>query len=147
MSFLVVLLTLHRYQVIALVGYLRTRNVRGPFIIAAPLATLPNWINEFHKWLPEMPTLLYHGSKAERTQMRAELMPVGALGKDSNFPVIITSYEICIIDRKHLEKSDTLPPPCLIDCLTHAFAGIDGSTSLWMRGSVSRIATVDSFVS
>eukprot|EP00616_Rhizochromulina_sp_CCMP1243_P008611 CAMPEP_0118998780 /NCGR_PEP_ID=MMETSP1173-20130426/63245_1 /TAXON_ID=1034831 /ORGANISM="Rhizochromulina marina cf, Strain CCMP1243" /LENGTH=752 /DNA_ID=CAMNT_0006950279 /DNA_START=20 /DNA_END=2278 /DNA_ORIENTATION=- len=91
-------------QVIALIAYLRTRNVRGPFIIAAPLATLPNWMNEFRKWLPEMPALLYHGSKAARTQMREEYMPLGALGKDSTFPVIVTSFEICIIDRRQLEK-------------------------------------------
>jgi len=91
-------------QVISLIAYLRTRNVRGPFIVAAPLATLPNWMNEFKKWLPEMPTLLYHGPKSERARMRAELMPVGTLGKDSTFPVIVTSYEICIIDRRQLEK-------------------------------------------
>jgi len=28
--------------------------VKGPFIIAAPLATLPNWIREFKKWLPNV---------------------------------------------------------------------------------------------
>eukprot|EP00985_Skeletonema_marinoi_P031281 scaffold37449_cov73-Skeletonema_marinoi.AAC.1 len=42
-------------QVIALIAHLRTRNVSGPFIVVAPLATLPNWIREFEKWLPSVP--------------------------------------------------------------------------------------------
>jgi SNF2 family DNA or RNA helicase len=36
-------------QVISLIAYLKTKKVKGPFIVAAPLATLPNWMNEFRK--------------------------------------------------------------------------------------------------
>ena len=32
-------------QVIALVAHVREKNVKGPICIAAPLATLPNWMN------------------------------------------------------------------------------------------------------
>ncbi len=88
-------------QVIALMAYLQEKSVKGPFIIAAPLATLPNWMREFKKWLPGMETLLYHGSKPERQDMRNRSLKPNAKGI---FPVIITSYEICIIDRRHLEK-------------------------------------------
>jgi ATP-dependent DNA helicase len=41
-------------QIISLLAYLHEKNVAGPFIIAAPLATLPNWIREFKKWLPQV---------------------------------------------------------------------------------------------
>jgi ATP-dependent DNA helicase len=92
-------------QIIALLAYLQEKSVKGPFIIAAPLATLPNWIKEFKKWLPDMPTLLYHGSKAEREVLRRDSMRPSGRTKDGKMlPVIITSYEICIIDRRHLEK-------------------------------------------
>lgn len=92
-------------QIIALLAYLQEKSVKGPFIIAAPLATLPNWIKEFKKWLPDMPTLLYHGSKAEREVMRRDSMRPSGRTKDGKMlPVIITSYEICIIDRRFLEK-------------------------------------------
>jgi len=102
-------------QIISLLAYLHEKNVQGPFIIAAPLATLPNWIKEFKKWLPEVETLLYHGSKPEREAMRRMHMPLerskkskknkGGSGEPAKrFPVIITSYEICIIDRRSLEK-------------------------------------------
>lgn len=50
-------------QAISLIAALRLKEVNGPFIIIAPLATLPNWILEFRKWLPSVDVLLYHGSK------------------------------------------------------------------------------------
>eukprot|EP00617_Octactis_speculum_P012192 CAMPEP_0185778214 /NCGR_PEP_ID=MMETSP1174-20130828/91865_1 /TAXON_ID=35687 /ORGANISM="Dictyocha speculum, Strain CCMP1381" /LENGTH=747 /DNA_ID=CAMNT_0028466847 /DNA_START=43 /DNA_END=2289 /DNA_ORIENTATION=- len=90
-------------QVIALIAYLRTKGVKGPFIVAAPLATLPNWTREFKKWLPGVQTLLYHGSKAERVHLRSTRMQLAAAAS-AEFPVIITSYEICIIDRRFLER-------------------------------------------
>ena len=46
-------------QVIALVAHVREKNVKGPICIAAPLATLPNWMNEFRKWTPGISALLY----------------------------------------------------------------------------------------
>ena len=36
-------------QVIGLVAHLMTVNVVGPFLVVAPLATLPNWVREFEK--------------------------------------------------------------------------------------------------
>ena len=90
-------------QVIALIAHLRNTNISGPFLIAGPLATLPNWINEFKKWLPSCPTLLYHGDKSERQRLREQLMQVGDVKKLS-FPVVVTSFEICMIDRAHLER-------------------------------------------
>ncbi|CAN0395309.1 unnamed protein product, partial [Discosporangium mesarthrocarpum] len=53
-------------QVISLIAHLRMKKVNGPFLITAPLATLPNWINEFKKWLPDVSAVLYHGSKDVR---------------------------------------------------------------------------------
>jgi ATP-dependent DNA helicase len=32
-------------QVIALIAHIREKNVKGPICVAAPLATLPNWMN------------------------------------------------------------------------------------------------------
>jgi len=85
-------------QVISLIAHLRLRTVTGPFLVAGPLATLPNWINEFKKWLPSCPCVLYHGSKDDRENIRR------SFEDPSNFSVVITSFEICIIDRPHLEK-------------------------------------------
>ena len=90
-------------QIISLIAHLRAHDTPGPFMIVGPLATLPNWINEFKKWLPSCPVVLYHGAKAERQALRKQHMPIHA-SKGMQFPVVITSFEICMIDRPHLER-------------------------------------------
>eukprot|EP01035_Chromulina_nebulosa_P028061 gene28061-36976_t len=90
-------------QVIALIAHLRSKNTAGPFLIAGPLATVSNWFNEFRKWLPDCPVLIYHGSKEEREKLRKTKMPLSTQ-KSLSFPIILTSFEICIIDRPHLER-------------------------------------------
>ena len=86
-------------QTIAFLAFLRERGVNGPFLIAAPLSTTSNWVAEFKKWTPKIPVVLYHGSKPEREEIRRkQLRNPGS----PEFPVICTSYEICMNDRKHL---------------------------------------------
>jgi ATP-dependent DNA helicase len=68
-------------------------------LIAAPLSTTSNWVEEFRKWTPSIPVVLYHGTKPERENMRkTRLKHTGT----SEFPVVVTSYEICMNDRKFL---------------------------------------------
>mmetsp|Transcript_15154 Transcript_15154/g.46849 ORF Transcript_15154/g.46849 Transcript_15154/m.46849 type:complete len:589 (-) Transcript_15154:74-1840(-) len=88
-------------QVIALVAHVREKRVKGPICIAAPLATLPNWMNEFKKWTPTISALLYHGSKQHRADLRRTAMQ-HSQQMDEEFPVIVTSYEMCILDRAAL---------------------------------------------
>lgn len=41
-------------QTISLIAYLKEKKgVCGPYLIVAPKAVLPNWINEFSTWVPE----------------------------------------------------------------------------------------------
>ena len=90
-------------QVIALIGHLLSLGVSGPFLIVAPLATLPNWVREFEKWLPVRPVVRYHGSAPERDAlMRGPLNPKNR--RNTNFPFIVTSYEVAIKDQSKLER-------------------------------------------
>ncbi|KAK9806599.1 hypothetical protein WJX73_007101 [Symbiochloris irregularis] len=92
-------------QTIGLLAHMRTMKVYGPFIIIAPLSTLTNWVAEFKRWCPEIPTVLYHGSKAERASLRRTKIPV--LSNQSypdTFPVVVTSYEIVLADAKALQS-------------------------------------------
>lgn len=86
-------------QTISFLAFLRERGIYGPFLIAAPLSTTSNWVAEFKKWTPSIPVVLYHGSKQEREEIRRKQFknPGGEA-----FPVICTSYEICMNDRKFL---------------------------------------------
>jgi SNF2 family DNA or RNA helicase len=36
---------------IGFLGYLWEKNVRGPFLVVAPLSTLSNWYKEFQKYV------------------------------------------------------------------------------------------------
>jgi ATP-dependent DNA helicase len=88
-------------QAISMIAFFKEQNISGPFLIAAPLSTVRNWIEEFKFWTPKINTILYHGSKQEREEMRRKRMKMQTQ-KDFNFPVVVTSYEICMNDKKFL---------------------------------------------
>ena len=88
-------------QTISFLAFLREMQSFGPFLIVAPLSTLSNWIDEFSRWTPEIKTLLYHGSPPERAELRrTKLKNPGT----ESFPILCTSYEICMNDRKFLSQ-------------------------------------------
>jgi ATP-dependent DNA helicase len=88
-------------QAISMIAFLKENNVAGPYLITAPLSTLSNWIDEFKRWTPGIETVLYHGTKEERTAIRNKCMKTRDQGK-MNFPIVCTSYDICINDSKFL---------------------------------------------
>ena len=65
-------------QTIGFLSHLFEKGIRGPFMILAPLSTLPNWVAEFQRFCPAMSTVLYHGSKKERAMLRSQKMKMGA---------------------------------------------------------------------
>ena len=86
-------------QTIAMLAHLWENKSYGPFLIAAPLSTTSNWVAEFEKWTPSIPVMLYHGDKKEREKLRKTRLKNP--GTDQ-FPIMVTSYEICMNDRKYL---------------------------------------------
>ncbi|CAK6978493.1 lymphoid-specific helicase [Scomber scombrus] len=89
-------------QCIAHIAMMIEKKVMGPFLVVAPLSTLPNWINEFKRFTPEVSVLLYHGSQPERAKLQNQIRrPQGPL---SMCPVVVTSFEIAMIDRKFLQN-------------------------------------------
>eukprot|EP00026_Physarum_polycephalum_P000248 Phypoly_transcript_00248.p1 GENE.Phypoly_transcript_00248~~Phypoly_transcript_00248.p1 ORF type:complete len:838 (-),score=136.55 Phypoly_transcript_00248:415-2928(-) len=109
-------------QVIAFIAHLWEKGVQGPFLIVAPLSTLQNWVNEFHRWTPSVPVMMYHATKDERATLRNKLDKAqskrrklsaevhAAAGSHPHpdhegvLPVLITSYDIAINDRKYLQR-------------------------------------------
>ncbi|CAO3689680.1 unnamed protein product [Rhizopus microsporus] len=90
-------------QTISFIAHLKSMKVAGPYLIVAPLSTLANWVNEFKRFTPTINVLLYHGTKEERQHMINRKM---SKKKETafEFPVIVTSYEIVMNDRKYLQR-------------------------------------------
>ncbi|XP_064610346.1 lymphocyte-specific helicase-like [Liolophura sinensis] len=92
-------------QCIALLAHLASMGVGGPYLVVGPLSTLPNWYSEFVRFTPKVPVVLYHGSKDDRTSLRKKIRRLLPVKKNVlTQPVVITSYEIAMNDRKYLQN-------------------------------------------
>jgi SNF2 family DNA or RNA helicase len=77
---------------------------RGPFLIVAPLSTIPHWHRECEGWT-DMNTVVYHGTTEDRAVIRKwEFQFPGVTGNVLKFEVLITTYETVIQDIGQLSK-------------------------------------------
>ncbi|KAM4058903.1 type III restriction enzyme, res subunit [Hirsutella rhossiliensis] len=94
-------------QTISLIALLREQeNYLGPHLIVAPLSTLSNWMDEFHKWTPSIPVIMYHGNQRERESIfKSRMMNNLEQGRpNTKFPVVCTSYEMVLRDQHNLSR-------------------------------------------
>ena len=87
-------------QLISFLAFLRDHGTNGPFLVLGPLSTISNWLKEFKSWTPEIPAVMYHGNPQTRASIRRQQMKGDSKG--AKFPVVCTSYEICMRDKKFL---------------------------------------------
>jgi SWI/SNF-related matrix-associated actin-dependent regulator of chromatin subfamily A containing DEAD/H box 1 len=73
--------------VIAFISHLWEQGKRGTHLIIVPGSTLENWIREFKRFSPQINVYAYHGSQAERREMRFEIV-------DNKPEVIVTTYDM-----------------------------------------------------
>ncbi|PWZ40600.1 hypothetical protein Zm00014a_011700 [Zea mays] len=86
-------------QTIGFLAHLKGKGMHGPYLIIAPLSTLSNWVNEISRFTPSLVSIIYHGGKAARAEIRRKFMPTN-VGPD--FPIVVTSYEMAMFDAKFL---------------------------------------------
>ncbi|TVU40914.1 hypothetical protein EJB05_14399 [Eragrostis curvula] len=86
-------------QTIGFLAHLKGKGMNGPFMIIAPLSTLSNWVNEISRFTPSLSSIIYHGDKVTRAEIRRKSMPK-TTGPD--FPIVVTSYEMAMSDAKFL---------------------------------------------
>ncbi|KAK3940310.1 hypothetical protein QBC46DRAFT_385829 [Diplogelasinospora grovesii] len=94
-------------QTISLIALLREQeNYLGPHLIIAPLSTLSNWLDEFHRWVPSIPVVMYHGTRQQRAEIFKTKINKHLHGgrPTDKFPVVCTSYEMVLRDRAALSK-------------------------------------------
>ncbi|KAL3209068.1 hypothetical protein MRX96_038363 [Rhipicephalus microplus] len=87
-------------QVIALIASLVESGLPGPYLVVAPLSTLPNWLNELQRFTPSLSVALYHGPPEERHALTPHKLRQTA--------VVVTSYEVAMRDRARLAPVDWL---------------------------------------
>lgn len=73
-------------QIVAVLNDISVNHgITGPFLVLAPLSTLPHWQSEFERW-SHMNSVIYHGSPTSRA--------------------IIQQYEIFVYDQEHRRIPD-----------------------------------------
>lgn len=95
-------------QSVTFLDQLQSRyKIHGPFMVVAPLSTIPHWEREFAAWT-DLITLTYHGSSIGRNIMYEHEF----FYKDANghpipnvykFDVLITTYEMAIAGAEHFK--------------------------------------------
>ncbi|KAM3310845.1 hypothetical protein ACQJBY_031494 [Aegilops geniculata] len=87
------------FQTIGFLAHLKGNGLHGPYMIIGPVLTLSNWVDEISRLVPSMACLIYYGDKLARAEIRRKLMPKTG---GSDFPIIVTSYEMAMSDAKIL---------------------------------------------
>uniref|UniRef100_A0A6P7GKH5 Chromodomain-helicase-DNA-binding protein 6 isoform X2 n=1 Tax=Diabrotica virgifera virgifera TaxID=50390 RepID=A0A6P7GKH5_DIAVI len=82
-------------------------GVRGPFLVIAPLSTIPNWQREIEGWT-DLNVIVYHGSATSRNMLQEYEMyyknEKGQFIKDiTKFNILITTFEIIVTDFADLK--------------------------------------------
>lgn len=93
-------------QSISVMAYLAEKhNIWGPFLVIAPSSTLHNWQQEIEKFVPELKCLPYWGSARDRKVLRKfwDRKSI-TYNKDSQFHVLITSYQLVVQDTQYFQK-------------------------------------------
>eukprot|EP00753_Platysulcus_tardus_P010337 PLAT258.1.p1 GENE.PLAT258.1~~PLAT258.1.p1 ORF type:complete len:723 (-),score=240.29 PLAT258.1:72-2165(-) len=92
-------------QTLAFLAHLLEKRVCGPFLIVSPVSMLYSWEAECKRWLPSLPTVVYHGPRAVRKTIRQTLMDAETLSAEETAtqrPAFITSYSLAVADVRHL---------------------------------------------
>ena len=112
-------------QAIAFIGALYYVEELSPFLVVVPNSTLPNWIREFQKWLPDLHVVAYYGEAASRRvieqyelfhssppaegyqALKADVVIVSdATMRTDPGPIQrVDSWEVLIVDEGHALKS------------------------------------------
>ncbi|XP_038077315.1 chromatin-remodeling ATPase INO80-like [Patiria miniata] len=81
-----------------------SQGIWGPFLIVAPASTLHNWQQECARFVPNFKVLPYWGNPQERRILRKFWSQRPLQTTDSEFHILITSYQLVIQDIKYFQR-------------------------------------------
>ena len=83
---------------------MESQKSTGPHLILVPKSTLSNWMNELKRWAPTLKAVRFHGDKATREDIVKNLLEPAMRDEDREWNVIVTTYEVCNIEKTTLTK-------------------------------------------
>lgn len=87
-------------QSISMLGYLMNKcQMKGPFLVIAPLTTLENWIREITTFLPSAKALRAHALGDEKIEVLQKLK-----NPKRSWHVTVTSYQFFTNHKYHFQK-------------------------------------------
>ncbi|CAK9833094.1 Lymphoid-specific helicase [Anthophora retusa] len=92
-------------QVIALLCHLIEKQQDGPYLLIAPLSTIPNWMLEFEKFAPKLPIVLFYGKQDERSLIKKKIKQKYKITETySTLPIVLTSFEVPIYEHNFIKS-------------------------------------------
>uniref|UniRef100_V5ENK5 Uncharacterized protein n=1 Tax=Kalmanozyma brasiliensis (strain GHG001) TaxID=1365824 RepID=V5ENK5_KALBG len=99
-------------QIITFLASIWKESKAGPFLVVVPNATLPNWLREFEKWMPQFRVVPYWGEGAARDMIskyeifhsKKTLEKMGGSIRPIKFHVVVASDTTVRIDSLPLRK-------------------------------------------
>ena len=90
---------------------MRGYRVRPPFLVVAPLSTLPHWESEIQRWT-ELHVVVLHGS----VESRENILKYEWRSKQGEFDVLLTTYEVSEISWLVNHRSPSWRVRCWAAC-------------------------------
>ena len=78
---------------------LKKYKLKYPFIVVAPVSTLPHWEAEIRRWT-DMHVVIFHGT----VKSRENILRYEWRSKIGEFDVLITNYEVCLVESALLQS-------------------------------------------
>lgn len=93
-------------QVIALLCHLIEKQQAGPYLVIAPLSTIPNWMIEFERFAPNLPVVVLHGNRDERSLIRRKIKQKYRIAGTSysTLPIVLTTFEVPLVENSFLRS-------------------------------------------
>ncbi|KAG6803940.1 lymphoid-specific helicase [Apis mellifera caucasica] len=92
-------------QVIALLCHLIEKKQDGPYLLVAPLSTIPNWVLEFERFAPKLPVVVFHGTQEEKIILKKKIKQKYKITENySILPIVLTSFEVPLHENSFIKS-------------------------------------------
>lgn len=92
-------------QVIALLCHLIEKKQDGPYLLVAPLSTIPNWVLEFERFAPKLPIVVFHGTQEEKIILKKKIKQKYKITESySILPIVLTTFEVPLYENSFIKS-------------------------------------------